>query len=102
MKKLVYIKLGVFLVSAITLCARTMTKAGGIGGVATQRGTSTGSKKIWMLVRFTLVGAASCATFASNAADFQRYATKSKDVIRGNLLRFPFANASPSPSTERP
>ncbi|RFU32232.1 hypothetical protein B7463_g4134, partial [Scytalidium lignicola] len=92
MKPLVYAKLIVFVISAIAMCAWTLTLAGGIGAVARQPGTAHGSTKAWLVIRFFLLGAANCATFASNAADFQRYATKPNDVILGNLLGFPLAN----------
>ncbi|KAH9217600.1 putative uridine permease [Leptodontidium sp. 2 PMI_412] len=92
MKSLVYIKLGVFVISAVAMLAWTVTKAGGIGDVAKQPGTAKGSERSWLIVRFLLLGAANCATFASNAADFQRYATKPRDVIAGNLLGFPISN----------
>ena len=67
MRSLVYIKLGVFCVSAIAMLAWTLTKAGGIGAVASQSGTAKGSKKAWLIVRFLMLGMANCATFASNA-----------------------------------
>ncbi|KAI9641194.1 hypothetical protein NHQ30_009994 [Ciborinia camelliae] len=86
MKSLVYVKLIVFIISAIAMCAWTLTMAGGIGPVARQPGTVKGAERTWLIVRFILLGAANCATFASNAADFQRYARKPNDVIWGNLL----------------
>ncbi|KAH8821463.1 permease for cytosine/purines, uracil, thiamine, allantoin-domain-containing protein [Xylogone sp. PMI_703] len=92
MRPLVYAKLIVFVISAIAMCAWTLTLAGGVGAVARQPGTAHGSTKAWLVIRFLLLGAANCATFASNAADFQRYATKPNDVILGNLLGFPLAN----------
>ncbi|RAL58370.1 hypothetical protein DID88_006050 [Monilinia fructigena] len=92
MKGLVYAKLIVFIISAIAMCAWTLTMAGGIGPVARQPGTIKGTERTWLLVRFVLLGAANCATFASNAADFQRYARKPNDVILGNLLGFPISN----------
>ncbi|TGO74934.1 hypothetical protein BELL_0246g00030 [Botrytis elliptica] len=92
MKGLVYAKLIVFIISAIAMCAWTLTMAGGIGPVARQPGTVKGSERSWLLVRFILLGAANCATFASNAADFQRYARKPNDVIWGNLVGFPISN----------
>jgi nucleobase:cation symporter-1, NCS1 family len=94
MKGLVYAKLAVFLVSAIAMCAWTLTLAGGVGAVARQKGTATGSTRTWLIIRFFFLGAANCATFASNAADYQRYATKPNNVIPGNLLGFPLANVS--------
>ncbi|QSZ37658.1 hypothetical protein DSL72_008757 [Monilinia vaccinii-corymbosi] len=92
MKGLVYAKLIVFLISAIAMCAWALTMAGGIGPVARQPGTAKGAERTWLLVRFILLGAANCATFASNAADFQRYARKPSDVVLGNLVGFPISN----------
>jgi len=92
MRMLVYVKLGVFTVSAITMIAWTATKAGGLGAVISQPGTATGSKRTWLIVQFFLLGASNCATFASNAADFQRYAQKKNDVLLGNLFGFPMSN----------
>lgn len=92
MRSLIYAKLFVFIVSAIAMCAWTLTKAGGVGAIAHQKGTATGSERKWLIVRFFLLGAANCATFASNAADFQRYARRPNDVILGNLAGFPLSN----------
>lgn len=94
MRGLVYAKLVVFVISAVAMCAWTLTKAGGIGPVARQPGTAQGSARTWLIIRFLLLGAANCATFASNAADFQRYARRPKDVILGNLIGFPLSNVS--------
>lgn len=92
MRGLVYTKLIVFVISAIAMCAWTLTLAGGAGPVVHQKGTATGSKRAWLIVRFFFLGAANCATFASNAADFQRYAKKPSNVILGNLVGFPLSN----------
>lgn len=92
MRSLIYAKLIVFVISAIAMLAWTVTKAGGIGIVARQSGTATGSTKHWLIVRFFFLAAANCATFASNAADFQRYAKKPNDVILGNIIGFPISN----------
>jgi NCS1 family nucleobase:cation symporter-1 len=92
MKGLVYAKLIVFIISAIAMCAWTLTKAGDIGSVVSAPGTAKGSERTWLLIRFFFLGAANCATFASNAADFQRYAKRPNDVIVGNLLGFPLSN----------
>ncbi len=94
MKGLVYAKLAVFVVSAIAMCAWTLTKAGGVGPVAHQKGTAKGAERTWLIIRFFLLGAANCATFASNAADFQRYAKKPNDVIIGNIIGFPLSTVS--------
>lgn len=92
MRVLVYAKLVVFIISAVAMLAWTATKAGGLGPVVRQRGTATGSEKAWLIVQFLMLGAANCATFASNAADFQRYAKKKNDVLAGNLFGFPVSN----------
>ncbi|KAH8848528.1 hypothetical protein MCOR27_005550 [Pyricularia oryzae] len=89
---LVYIKLGVFAVSAVAMVAWTATKAGGLGSVVSQPAAATGSTHTWLVVRFFLLGAANCATFASNASDFQRYAQRKNDVLLGNLFGFPMSN----------
>lgn len=92
MRGLVYTKLVVFIISAVAMCAWTLTLAGGAGPVIHQKGTATGSDRAWLIIRFFLLGAANCATFASNAADFQRYAKKPSNVILGNLVGFPLSN----------
>lgn len=92
MRPLIYAKLAVFVVSALSMVIWMVTKAGGLGSVVTQGGTAQGSERAWLIVRFFFLGAANCATFASNAADFQRYAPKNTDVILGNLLGFPVSN----------
>src|ERR1700712_2908998 len=92
MKGLVYAKLAVFVISAVAMLAWTLTKAGGISKVARQPGSAKGSEHSWLIVRFFMLGAANCATFAPNAADFQRYASKPSDVILGNLFGFPLSN----------
>lgn len=66
--------------------------AGGLGPVAKQGSTVHGTDKAWLIVRFIMLAAANCATFASNASDFQRYSRKPVDVIAGNAIGFPLAN----------
>jgi NCS1 family nucleobase:cation symporter-1 len=92
MRGLVYAKVFVFFICAIAMLAWTVTKAGGLGPVVHQGSTVHGSERNWLIFRFIMLGAANCATFASNAADFQRYATKNTDVILGNLAGFPVSN----------
>ncbi|KAJ6549826.1 NCS1 nucleoside transporter [Mycena capillaripes] len=93
MTPLVYAKLVVFVISALSMLAWTVHLAGGgLGAIARQGATVSGSEKSWLLFRFIMLGASSSATFASNASDYQRYAQKSRDVIPGNLLGFPLAN----------
>lgn len=92
MRGLVYTKLVVYLVSAVAMLAWCLTLAGGVGPVATQPSSVHGSEKAWLIVRFLFLGMANCATFASNAADFQRYAQKPSDVLIGNIVSFPLSN----------
>jgi NCS1 family nucleobase:cation symporter-1 len=90
------IKLVVYVISAAGMLAWTLTLAGGAGPVLSQGSRVHGSEKAWLIVRFVLLFGANCATFASNAADFQRYAKKPNDVILGNLVGFPVADLSVS------
>ena len=53
-----------------------LSAAGGVGDTLTRKSTVHGSEKAWLIVRFTLLAAAGCSTFASNASDWQRNATK--------------------------
>jgi NCS1 family nucleobase:cation symporter-1 len=92
MKSLVYAKLVVFVVSALAMLGWTVSKAGGLGPIAKQGSTVHGTERVWLCIRFLMLGAANCATFASNAADFQRYAKRPSDVLMGNLIGFPLAN----------
>ncbi|KIW49421.1 hypothetical protein PV05_11101 [Exophiala xenobiotica] len=92
MKSLVYAKLIMFVISALSMLGWTVGKAGGLGPIASQGSTVHGNEKSWLIVRFLMLGAANCATFASNASDFQRYAPRPKDPILGNLVGFPIAN----------
>ncbi|KAH8891935.1 NCS1 nucleoside transporter [Thozetella sp. PMI_491] len=94
MRILIYIKLIVYLISAVAMLAWTLTLAGGAGPVLRQPSKVQGSDKAWLIVRFLLLFAGNCATYASNAADFQRYAQKPNDVILGNILGFPLADLS--------
>ncbi|GAA5864049.1 hypothetical protein JCM8547_005119 [Rhodosporidiobolus lusitaniae] len=90
---LVYAKVIVFVLSSVGLLAWTLTAAGGADrSLFTQGGTLSGSEKSWQLLRLILTSAASCSTFASNAADFQRQATKPTDPILGQLIGFPLSN----------
>lgn len=86
------IKLVVYIISAVAMLAWTLTLAGGAGPVLRQGSRVHGSEKGWLIARFLFLYAANCATFASNAADFQRYAQKPNDVILGNIVGFPLAD----------
>ncbi|TPX13581.1 uncharacterized protein E0L32_006052 [Thyridium curvatum] len=94
MRILIYIKLAVYILSAVSMLVWTLSLAGGVGPVLSQGSRVHGSQKTWLIVRFVWLFAANCATFASNAADFQRYARKPNDVILGNLVGFPLADCS--------
>ncbi|KAI0021566.1 NCS1 nucleoside transporter [Xylariomycetidae sp. FL0641] len=88
----VYIRLVSFLVAAIAMLAWCCSLAGGAGAVLRQPGKAKGTEHKWLLVKFFFVGISSCATFITNASDFQRYAKKANDPIVGNLLGGPLSN----------
>jgi NCS1 family nucleobase:cation symporter-1 len=83
MTPLVYAKLIVFIISAVATLGWTVGKAGGLGPIARQGSTVSGAEKTWLVLRLLMLG---------TAPDFQRYARKPFDVIRGNLIGFPIAN----------
>jgi nucleobase:cation symporter-1, NCS1 family len=89
---LIHLKLAIFTLSTIGMLVLVMTKAGGVGPIVHRKATVEGAEHSWLLVRFILVSAASCSTFASNASDWQRNATKPSDPILGQLLGFPLSN----------
>jgi nucleobase:cation symporter-1, NCS1 family len=80
------------LVKHMGMLGWTVGKAGGVGSVARQGSTVHGSEKTRLILRFLMLGAANCATFVRNAADFQRYVRNPFDVVPGNLVGFPIAN----------
>lgn len=92
MRILIYVKLAVFAGSAIAMLAWTLTLAGGLGPVAKLPSTIEGTEKSWTILKFFFLGLASCATFISNAADFQRYAKRPNDTIIGQAVGFPLSN----------
>lgn len=49
MRKLVYVKLVVFIISALAMLGWTVGKAGGLGPVARQGSTVHGSEKSWLV-----------------------------------------------------
>ncbi|GAA5926418.1 uncharacterized protein JCM15063_000271 [Sporobolomyces koalae] len=89
---LVYAKMIVFTLSAAGMIALGVHSAGGAGPVVSSPSKVHGSEKAWLIVRFILTSAASCSTFASNAADWQRNARRPNDPILGQLIGFPLAN----------
>lgn len=72
MKNLVYIKLGVFTGCALAFMAWVLALSNGLGAVFNQGSKVQGVDKQWLIVKFLILSAAGSATFASNAADFQR------------------------------
>lgn len=92
MRSLVYIKLIVFIISAVFILVWCVTRVGGFGSVIHQPGAAKGSERSWLIVRFLVLNAANVATFAANAADFQRYTVRKNDVLLGNLIGFPLSN----------
>ncbi|GAA5979906.1 hypothetical protein JCM10908_001460 [Rhodotorula pacifica] len=92
-KRLVWTKVLVFCISAAGMLALAVTKAGGkVGPVVSRGATVHGSERSWLLIRMILTSAASCSTFASNASDWQRNATRPNDPILGQLIGFPLSN----------
>lgn len=89
---LIKIKLAAYFLSCIGMLAMALVAADGVGDTLTRRGPAQGAERVWLIVRFTLLATASCATFVSNAADWQRNATKPRDPIIGQILGFPFSN----------
>lgn len=92
MKRVVYIKLAVFVISAVAMLAWVITLAGGVGNVVSRPSDIHGVEKSWTIVKFLFLGLAACATSISNAADFQRYAKQPKDTILGQVVGFPISN----------
>lgn len=85
MRNLVHIKLIVFSISAVSMLVWCVNRAGGFGNVIHQPGAAKGSERSWLIVRFLMLNAANVATFAANAAYFQRYTVRKNDVLLGNL-----------------
>jgi NCS1 family nucleobase:cation symporter-1 len=86
-----YTKLIVFFACAIALLAWAVAKAGGIGPVARQGSTVSGSTKSWIVARYVFIYCANGATYATNAADFLRYAKKPKDAFWPQLIGYPLS-----------
>lgn len=89
---MVHLKLVAFAAAAISMLVWCSSLAGGIESILRQSGTATGSTRLWLLIRFFFIGLSSCATFTTDAADFQRYAKQPNDVLVGQLLGGPAAN----------
>ncbi|KZT30186.1 hypothetical protein NEOLEDRAFT_1127086 [Neolentinus lepideus HHB14362 ss-1] len=83
LKWYIYIKLVFFVMSCI--------EAGGIGPVARQGSTVHGTMKSWIIAQYIWIYCANCATYASNAADFMRYAKKPNNAFWPQLIGFPLS-----------
>lgn len=91
---LIYIKLIAYIISSCAMLAMSIVHAGGVGNILTAKPTVHGTERVWLIVRFTLLSAAGCSTFASNASDWQRNAAKPRDPIFGQIFGFPLSNVS--------
>ncbi|KAH8690450.1 permease for cytosine/purines, uracil, thiamine, allantoin-domain-containing protein [Talaromyces proteolyticus] len=86
-----YTKLIIFAVCSIALLVWALIEAGGIGTVARQGSTISGSAKSWAIARYIWIYCANGATYATNAADFLRYAKKPKNAWWPQLIGFPLS-----------
>ena len=86
-----YTKLVLFFACAIALLAWALAQAGGIGPVARQGSTIHGSTKSWAVAQYVFIYCANGATYATNAADFLRYAHTPKDAFWPQLIGFPLS-----------
>jgi NCS1 family nucleobase:cation symporter-1 len=91
LKPYMYTKLILFFICAIALLGWALAQAGGIGEVAKQGSTVSGSVKSWTIARYIFIYCANGATYATNAADFLRYAKKPKDAFWPQLIGFPLS-----------
>ncbi|ODO11198.1 hypothetical protein I350_01802 [Cryptococcus amylolentus CBS 6273] len=89
---LIHVKLVAYVLSSAGMLALALTHSGGVGDTLTAKATVHGSERAWLIVRFTLLSAAGCSTFASNASDWQRNATHRRDPIFGQIFGFPLSN----------
>lgn len=91
-KLLIHAKLVAYFLSCVGMLALALTTSKGVGNTLTAGPTVHGSERAWLIVRFTLLSAAGCSTFASNASDWQRNATHRRDPIFGQIFGFPMSN----------
>ncbi|KAL1411646.1 hypothetical protein Q8F55_002610 [Vanrija albida] len=89
---LIYIKLVAYVISSCAMLAMALVHSGGVSKELREKPTTHGSERVWLIVRFTLLSAAGCSTFASNASDWQRNARKPNDPIFGQIFGFPMSN----------
>lgn len=100
-KLLIHLKLVAYVLSSVGMLAMALKASGGVGDTLTAKATVHGSARVWLIVRFTLLAAAGCSTFASNASDWQRNATKRRDPIFGQVFGFPMSNVSTAAPVSR-
>jgi NCS1 family nucleobase:cation symporter-1 len=86
-----YTKLVIFVACCIALLVWALIEAGGLGPVARQGSTISGSAKSWAIAKYIWIYCANGATYASNAADFLRYARKPRDAFWPQLIGFPLS-----------
>jgi len=91
LKWYIYVKLVFFVMSCIGMLTWTVKEAGGIGPIAQQGSTVHGTTKSWIISQYIWIYCANCATYASNAADFMRYAKKSNNAFWPQLIGFPLS-----------
>lgn len=78
---MIYLKLAAFCIAAFSMLGWCCALAGGAGKVLRNPAKAHGSQRTWLIIQFFMIGASSSATFATNAADQQRYASKPNDPI---------------------
>ncbi|KZT23694.1 hypothetical protein NEOLEDRAFT_1136186 [Neolentinus lepideus HHB14362 ss-1] len=87
LKWYIYVKLVFFVMSCIGMLTWTVKEAGGIGPIAQQGSTVHGIINTSGATARTT----NCATYASNAADFMRYAKKPNNAFWPQLIGFPLS-----------
>ncbi|KAL7422166.1 hypothetical protein Q5752_002811 [Cryptotrichosporon argae] len=91
-KILIHAKLVAYVVASVAMLALALHNAGGVGTTLTEKPTVHGAARAWLICRFFFLATAGCATFVSNAADWQRNAAKPSDPVLGQVLGFPLSN----------
>lgn len=87
----IYAKLVLFVAYYIGMLAWTVKEAGDIGAVARQGSSIRGSVKSWTIARYIWIYCANGPTYATNAADFTRYAKKPNDAFWPQVISFPLS-----------
>ena len=81
---LIDLKLVAYFLSCIGMLAMALHTSGGVGDTLTRKCAVGGNEKAWWMVRFTLLAAVGCSTFASNSSDWQRNATRPKGGLNND------------------